>query len=364
MEPADPLSISDASLASLSGRSGSGASGDAFDLSSILEAVPAPTLPSSAAKANRVAFVPAFTFPGTEESAAAAGEPLDALDLLDDALPLPSGQPARVMGASATGAWRVKNERGVEYELMTLDAVVAWLEGKASYDSIRVARGAGAYLPVHDVPELAARLGIRSPVVPSGFGGASGTAADPPLRLDLDPMHSRRPKQARQVIPAPSSAPSRASAAGPGFAAAPAVATAAKFRLEETRGDLQRALGLGFTLLVAAGTCALAALVVFFTASSWTAAHSELTTGPAPAETSARPETQSTPLLADAQAAFDARRYTAAEQLLVQAAKASPENPQVQRLLALTLSRLGGRTQEARDALTRYRSLRASGGKD
>jgi len=361
-EPPDAASSSEASLgglSDLSGRSGSGSLGDAFDLSSILDAVPAPTLPTGGAKANRPAFVPAFTFPGTEEPAAVASEPLDALGLLDGPLPMPAGQPTRVMGAGATGAWRVKNERGVEYELMTIDAVVAWLEGKASYDVIRVARGGGAYQLVHDVPELAARLGIRPPPLTSGFVGAPNGVTEAPLRLDPDAMPPRRPAQARPVPLAAGGAPSRTAAAGAGFAAAPVIATAAKVRLEETRVDLERALGLGFTLVVAAGACGLAALAVFFTATD-----GHLPDEPASAVATAPEASSATPLLADAQAAFDARRYTAAEQLLVQAAQASPRDPQVQRLLALTLSKLGGRAHEARDALTRYRSLRASGGED
>ena len=358
-QPVGLVASNEASLGDPSGRSGSGSVSDAFDLSSILDAVPAPTLPTGGAKANRPAFVPAFTFPGTEEPAGVASEPLDALGLLDDALPPPAGQPTRVMGAGAAGAWRVKNERGVEYELMTIDAVVAWLEGKSSYDSVRVARGAGAYQLVHDVPELAARLGIRPPAAPAGFAGMPGPGADAPLRLDADAMPPRRLAQARPPAPAHSSPSSRAAAGAGAFASAPAVATAAKVRLEETRADLERSWGLGFTLVVAAAACGVAAFAVVFVPSA-----TSVPGAPASEVAAAHAATPAGPLLADAQAAYDARRYTAAEQLLMQAAQASPRDPQVQRLLALTLSKLGGRAHEARDALTRYRSLRAGSGED
>ena len=54
--------------------------------------------------------------------------------------------------------------------------------------------------------------------------------------------------------------------------------------------------------------------------------------------------------------------YTAAEQLLQQAARTEKDDPRVFRYLALTLSKLGGRDREARAALAEYRRTRARSG--
>lgn len=68
------------------------------------------------------------------------------------------------LDAPTPEGWKVRNERGVVYELMTVDAVVAWLEGKPDISGVRVARGDGVFMEVDAFPELAGRLGVRKPV--------------------------------------------------------------------------------------------------------------------------------------------------------------------------------------------------------
>jgi hypothetical protein len=330
--------------------------GDAFDLSAILDPVPAPSAPSNPSRGPRSAkpaFVPAFTFPGNEDRGGPGpDDPLAAVGLMDDALPPPPGQATRVVGAGATPVWRVRNERGIEYELMTVDAVVAWLEGNSSYDQVRVARGSGPFEQVEDVPELAARLGIRAAQGSAGFAGGQ----DAPLRLDVEAAPPRRPAGSRAPQPVQARANAGSASRGTAFSPAANVGTAARIKVDEGRGDLERAWGMGFVLALAAASCALAGALVLL------AAQQDLVPSVPMVEVrGGNEEPPPAPLLASALEAFEARRYTAAEQLLLQAAKSEPPDPRVQRLLALSLSKLGGRDREARDALARYRSLRAGG---
>lgn len=330
---------------------------DAFDLSAILDPVPAPSAqpnPSRGPRSAKPAFVPAFTFPGNEDRNEPGPEdPLAAVGLLDDALPPPPGQATRVVSPGQSPVWRVRNERGIEYELMTVDAVVAWLEGKSSYDQVRVARGSGPFEQVEDVPELAARLGIRAAQGSAGFAGGQDAA---PLRLGIEAAPPRRPAGSRAPQPVQARANAGAASRGNAFAPAASVGTAARIKVDEGRGDLERAWGMGFVLALAGASCALAGALALL------AAQQDLV--PSVPTVEVRGESADpppAPLLASALEAFEARRYTAAEQLLLQAAKNEPPDPRVQRLLALSLSKLGGRDREARDALARYRSLRAGG---
>jgi Flp pilus assembly protein TadD len=113
---------------------------------------------------------------------------------------------------------------------------------------------------------------------------------------------------------------------------------------------------MGFVLALAGASCALAGALALL------AAQQDLVPSVPTVEVRGHEdEPPPAPLLASALEAFEARRYTAAEQLLLQAGKSEPPDPRVQRLLALSLSKLGGRDREARDALARYRSLRAGG---
>lgn len=64
--------------------------------------------------------------------------------------------------------WKVRSERGLEYELMSIDAVIAWLQGKADISHIQLSRGGEPFQPLSQFPEVANRL---------GYGAASARPA-------------------------------------------------------------------------------------------------------------------------------------------------------------------------------------------
>lgn len=69
----------------------------------------------------------------------------------------------QVRAAPSPSGWRIKNEKGVVYELRNLDAVVAWLQGKPSVSGITAAQGAGDFKPVKEYDALVTRLGLTDP---------------------------------------------------------------------------------------------------------------------------------------------------------------------------------------------------------
>ncbi len=245
---------------------------------------------------------------------------------------------AGAVRADEAGGWRVKSERGLVYELMTLDAVVAWLEGKDDVEGVRVARGAGAFLPVRDVPELSKRLGLSA-------AGAVGPRPDEaPLQLDTDPRPKRQGTASAKAGTAPARTPARSrEVAAPRAGARPA------------RVEQRPSLGLGFVLwlllgggLLAGGGVAVGLKTGF------------MSLPPEPAKEAA-PHTPDEQVRA-AIAALEAGQNTGAAQLLRQAAEAEGAHPSVFRHLAVALHRTGS-DDEAREALAEYRRRMARMGR-
>jgi hypothetical protein len=325
---------------------------DAFDLSAILDGGGIPSAPPPpVTTAGRGGFVPAFTFPGAE-----AG-PVADLGNLDEATPdelsleavgnPPAGGRGKESAGAAGDAWRVRNAAGTVYDMVSIESVIQWLQNKDSFDGIRIARGGGAFRTVEDYPDVMTRLGMRPAA--SGFSGGSGAA--PKLELELagrKPQGSRAPAAQRPESRAPA-ARGPVAATSPG---APGARTAAR------PAPAGRTFGMGFALILAGGTVAVTLIVA--QALTGLVPSSVSTTAATP---TARPEpTPPGPALQAALQAFEAERYTAAEQLLQQAARSEKDDPRVFRYLALTLSKLGGRDREARTALAEYRRTRARSG--
>jgi hypothetical protein len=249
--------------------------------------------------------------------------------------------PGETAGADAAGGWRVKSERGLVYELMTLDAVVAWLEGKDDVDGVRVARGGGPFLPVRDIPELSKRLGL------SAAGAAGPRADEAPLQLDTD----TRPKR-QGTAPAPRGGTPTARGPAKTREERSAPRTAAK----PARVEQRPTLGLGFVLwlllgggLVAGGGVAVGLQTGF------------MSLPPEPAAEAA-PASSPDEKLRAAVAALEAGQNTGAAQLLRQAAEAEGAHPSVFRYLAVALHRTGS-DDEAREALAEYRRRMARTGR-
>jgi len=312
--------------------------GDAFDLSAILEGVD-PAVGGIPAEAPRAKgrFVPAFTFPGGEAPPSAA----PAAPLESSAPPRPADS-AGPTDAPAGDGWRVRNANGTIYDMASVEAVVQWLQNKDSFDGIRISRGGGPLRMVEEHPDLVARLGMR----PVGSSFASEEAAP---RLDLE-VTGRRPPGSRS--PAASRTPGRAPSKG----VAPAAGAAAR---PATRTPPPgRTFGMGFTLILVA--CGLVVTVVSVVAlghvESVGASAEPVSSVDAPAESPPGPG------LAAALVAFEAERFTAAEQLLYRAAQTEGNDPRIHRYLALTLYKLGGRDAAARAALAEFRRARLRAG--
>jgi hypothetical protein len=318
--------------------------GDAFDLSAILDGVGG-SFSGGSTEPTRTkgGFVPAFTFPGTEAPAASdqtapSSEP-PSLGRSPGSVPPPDGP---------TGdGWRVRNANGTTYDMVSIESVVQWLQNKDSFDGIRISRGGGPMRTVEEHPELVARLGMKP-------AGASFAAEDAAPRLDLDlagrrPAGSRAPAPARPVSRAPQKAAPALSAPVAGSPAA---------RPASRPVPTGRTFGMGFSLTLVAGglLCTVAGVSLL--------GHVELAAAPAEPMSSAvaQAEPPPGPGLAAALAAFEAERYTAAEQLLQQAIRTEPGDPRIYRYLALTLFKLGGRDAEARAALAEFRRARLRAG--
>jgi hypothetical protein len=326
---------------------------DAFDLSAILDGGGIPSAPPPpVTTAGRGGFVPAFTFPGSD-----AG-PVADLGNLDEATPdelsleaaggsMAGGRSKDSAAGGAGEGWRVRNAAGTVYDMVSIESVIQWLQNKDSFDGIRIARGGGAFRTVEDYPEVMTRLGMR----PSAGGFSTNEGAAPKLELELagrKPQGSRAPAAQRPESRAPA-ARGPVAAANPGT---PGARTAAR------PAPAGRTFGTGFALVLAGGTVA----VTLVLAQVLTAV-APTTPAPASAATLAPAEAAPPgPALQAALQAFEAERYTAAEQLLQQAARSEKDDPRVFRYLASTLSKLGGRDREARAALAEYRRTRARSG--
>ena len=312
---------------------GGGSDGDAFDLSAILDPLAVPHAPVGSAAAKPSAFIPAFTFPGSDDIPTRAIGP--------DEMPQDLGGPSQ-SARPATGAvpqWRVRNERGAIYDLMTVDAVVAWLEGKPNFDNVRIARGDGAFRAVDEIAEVAARLGLRSTSGGSSGGGLSfGGGADGGLRLDTDAAPPRRSGGQRGAGARPAEKSSR---------------PAAKAAAATPEGPEVRVFGFGFILLVLAIGTATSSVAIALIGDVEPTLEAVVPVEEAPPG----------PALTAALKPFERGLFTAAEQALQQAAKSESNDPRVFRYLAIALAKTG-RDREARDALGDYRRLVAEAGRD
>ncbi len=239
---------------------------------------------------------------------------------------------------AAQAAWRIKGDRGLIYEMQSVNAVVAWLEGKREIRAVQLAKADGPFKPYDQYPEIHKRLQKR----PEPGRVELGTAADQPLTLDL----SERPAR-------PSEAPTRP--------ARPADAVDGK-PTRERRSTSARAavtddgaLGFRTVLMVVLGSMALSAAAV-----AARLAVGDGATVAAPARVSRQALPPPSKALARAIAEYDAGHSTAAAQILEGLRETG--DPRVERYLALVLHRTG-RAREARAALERYRqsTLRVSG---
>lgn len=250
----------------------------------------------------------------SEESTIAV--PADVADDLAAQLNAAAAKPAPMI-------WRVRSARGLVYELMSLDAVVAWLEGKADISGVRIARGQGDFTSISNHPELAGRFGGRTEG-PSDLG-----LSNLPLTLDERPVTTSAPPPTGNEV-----SPLRGDPVdGEGLqrAARP--------------DDPVRPIGFVGVLGVAMLCAAVIGGAVFFgVRSGWL---EEMLPPAAPvAEQAAAPELQA------AIASFEANNLTAAISALHKQARTS-KDPRVLRYLAMALHRQK-RHHEAREALSRY----------
>lgn len=212
--------------------------------------------------------------------------------------------------------WKVRNERGVVYELMTVDAVVAWLEGKPDISGVRLARGDGVFMEVDAFPELAGRLGVRKPV-------------EDVLSLDI----------------------SRASARHGGTIGEQRSVT----RSEAPRARDSGPPPVGFGAVLGAVAVAFLAVVGITLAGVATGGM----TLPPDVESVETTEPEPSPALSRAIEAYASGHYDAAINRLQGLVRGGETDPRVRRYLALALHR-NNRDAEARQALADYRrQLRA-----
>ncbi|MGK0357904.1 MAG: hypothetical protein ACI9U2_000187 [Bradymonadia bacterium] len=219
--------------------------------------------------------------------------------------------------------WRVRSARGLVYELMSLDAVVAWLEGKADVSGVRIASGSGEFRPISAHPELARRVSGRD-------GGAELGLADLPLTLDERPIVTSAPPSAQMHAVSPlrrdADAPVRAARAA----------------------DPDDPIGFAGVIGIAVLTALLIGGSVFLgVRSGWL--DEMIPPAPPAAQAPASPE------LAAAIASYEAKNLTAAIAGLRRLARTS-DDPRVHRYLTLALHRQQ-RHQEAREALARYQTV-------
>ncbi len=222
--------------------------------------------------------------------------------------------------APAPEGWKVRNERGVVYELMTVDAVVAWLEGKPDISGVRVARGDGVFMEVDAFSELAGRLGVRKPV-------------EDVLSLDISRASDRH---------------------GGTLGERRSVARAEAPQLRESGPP-----ALGFGVVLAAVAVAFI-LVTGITLVGVATGGMEL---PPDIEPAAQGEPAPSAALARAIGDYESGAYDAAINQLQALARGETPDPRIQRYLALALHH-NNRDAEARRALAEYRrQMRAEPGR-
>ncbi len=288
--------------------------GERFDLSSILDPLPTPASDEPLGGGS-------FTF-GDEHEAPTR---LDA-DFGDEDSTRVVDLDATAKATMGAAAWRVRSDRGLVYDLQSLDAVVAWLEGKTDISQVRLARGDSEFLPIEAWPEVSQRLGPR---------GAPPAAGDE-LALDTTRAPAKRPARAQQ----PQRAPELRRAAPREGAAAPG---------KKDARQPDNPLGFGFVLLLLAGGSLIAAgLIVAGVAGGW------MGLPPALERVAATAPEAPSPSLARAIELFEAEQYTAATRLL-QTVADQEEDPRALRYLAMALHR-SNRQAEARAALDAYRA--------
>lgn len=308
---------------------------DAFDLSSILS----PTTRSSGAQPLPPPPNADFTFGGTMDKFSAlqgmpgGGEASESTRVVDvDAAAAFSSAPEPTQpNEPVSGGWRVRSERGLVYELMTVDAVVAWLEGKADISGVRIASGGGEFQSVEAFPAIASRLGLR-------------TSSAQPIQLS-SPAGAGELSLAMERAPAPRSRQPQTTAAGG------APKKGARERPDAKPKEALRVdnpLGMGALLGLLIGALALAGGAVF----------AGVKTGsldmPPPLEATAEaPLPPPSTALAAAVEDYNNGKINLAERRLSALAKKG-DDPRAWRYLALALHK-SNRDDEARAALARYR---------
>lgn len=231
---------------------------------------------------------------------------------------------AKAFGQSAEiqMGWRVKSERGLVYELMTIDAVIAWLQGKADTTHIQLSRAGEPFRPVSDFPEVAQRLGYSAPRPTA----AAAKEEDGPLLLDEDRLRQRG---GARIEPG-----ARQGARGD-TPTAPRVNSA-----------IEDPLGLGFVVgLLFACTLLFAGMVLG-------GLRVGLMSG-APTVDQVAVEPQLPAALQEVEAVMGKGKFTAAVRMLQQL-QTKEADPRVHRLMALALYRTN-QPQAAAEALARYR---------
>jgi hypothetical protein len=242
----------------------------------------------------------------------------------------------RPMARPASGpAWRIRAERGLVYEMQSVDAVVAWIEGRAEIHGITLAKADGPFQPISAFDEVAKRVGSRHGTKP-----ALVEDDDAPLSLALDPAETRRRAQA-PTKPADPVEPRRAG---------PNRTTTAKASI-----NIANPLGFGTVLAIMLASVALVSGAVV-AGMVW----GEFETGESSALSVAEP-LAGNPQLERAISEIEKGNNSAAEKIL--RGLPNQQDPRVDRYLALVLHRTD-RGREAHEALERYRHSmnRMSGG--
>lgn len=261
-------------------------------------------------------FVASGPVPDEDESTVAFSAAV-ATDLAQQ-MQIALSQPPAEAAPEAPSVWRVRSARGLVYELMSLDAVVAWLEGKPDHAGVRIARGSGDFMSIGAHPELARRFGGRS------TGPAELGLGDLPLALDERPIHTSAPPEQQAVVsPLRTEAPPRSA------------------RPDDPTNPVGFAGVLG---VVALATIVMVGAVFLGMRSGWL----DEMIPPAPLAAQA----EASPALQEAIASYEANNLTAATSALRTLARTS-KDPRVFRYLTMALHRQK-RHQEAREALARY----------
>ncbi len=217
---------------------------------------------------------------------------------------------------SPTG-WRVKNEKGIVYELRNLDAVVAWLQGKPSVTEITAAQGAGDFKPIMEYEALVMRLGLSDPNLER-------------LELDMSRASDRHGGDLGSIRT--TSGAMVVSPTGP----------------LDARRQTEAPFGLGVVLVAIAVACLLA---IGGTQLALESGYVTVPDGPlGSAVTAATPPS---PALSQAITELEAKNYTTATNLLRRLSK-TEDDPRVHRYLALAFYATQ-RHAEAQSALGQYR---------